>query len=249
MRATHYTMQEPIARILFIDDDVELVTLLSDYLAMDDMVVTPAHSGADGLQKFDTGVYDLVVLDVMMPGLNGIEVLRLLREKSPVPILMLTARGDPVDRIVGLELGADDYVPKPCPPRELSARIQAILRRTRHAVKNVSELTWGELRLDTTRRQCRYQDTEIPLTGTEFSILQLLVQAGGDPVAKETLYLKALGRVRQPKDRTIDVHVSSIRRKLAVGTRGTLEITNRRNVGYLLIDTTQPDMRVKDGEA
>lgn len=229
-------MTKHVVRILFIDDDVELVALLSDYLALDGLSVTPAYSGAEGLHKFENELFDLVILDVMMPGMNGIDVLRALRERSQVPVLMLTARGDPVDRIVGLELGADDYVPKPCPPREISARIQAILRRTKNAVRADSEITWGELHLDTTRRLCRCGDTTIPLTGTEFTILLLLVQASGEPVSKETLYLRALGRLRQPKDRTIDVHMSSIRRKLAIAGR-QLEILNRRNVGYQLVDT------------
>lgn len=173
----------------------------------------------------------------MMPEMNGIEVLKVLREKSHVPVLMLTARGDPVDRIIGLELGADDYVPKPCPPREISARIQAILRRTQNASHQSADVYWKDLKLNVSRRTCRYGDEEIPLTGTEFSIMLQLVQAKGAPVSKETLYIKALGRVRQSKDRTIDVHISSIRRKLTAGTKGRLEVANRRNVGYQLVDS------------
>lgn len=229
--------QIPIARILFIDDDVDLVTLLSDYLSLDNMLVTPAYSGPEGIRKFETGAFDLVILDVMMPEMNGIEVLKVLREKSHVPVLMLTARGDPVDRIIGLELGADDYVPKPCPPREISARIQAILRRTQNASHQSADVYWKDLKLNVSRRTCRYGDEEIPLTGTEFSIMLQLVQAKGAPVSKETLYIKALGRVRQSKDRTIDVHMSSIRRKLTAGTKGRLEVANRRNVGYQLVDS------------
>lgn len=228
--------QIPVARILFIDDDVDLVTLLSDYLSLDNMLVTPAYSGSEGIRKFESGAFDLVILDVMMPEMNGIEVLKVLREKSHVPVLMLTARGDPVDRIIGLELGADDYVPKPCPPREISARIQAILRRTQNASHQSADISWKDLKLNVARRTCRYGEEEIPLTGTEFSIMLQLVQAKGAPVSKETLYIKALGRVRQSKDRTIDVHMSSIRRKLTQGTNGRLEVANRRNVGYQLVD-------------
>ena len=187
------------------------------------MLVTPAYSGSEGIRKFESGAFDLVILDVMMPEMNGIEVLKVLREKSHVPVLMLTARGDPVDRIIGLELGADDYVPKPCPPREISARIQAILRRTQNASHQSADISWKDLKLNVARRTCRYGEEEIPLTGTEFSIMLQLVQAKGAPVSKETLYIKALGRVRQSKDRTIDVHMSSIRRKLTQGTNGRLE--------------------------
>ena len=173
----------------------------------------------------------------MLPGMDGYQVCREIRHDSDVPIIMLSAKGEVFDKVLGLELGADDYVPKPCPPREISARIQAILRRTQNASHQSADVYWKDLKLNVSRRTCRYGDEEIPLTGTEFSIMLQLVQAKGAPVSKETRYIKALGRVRQSKDRTIDVHMSSIRRKLTAGTKGRLEVANRRNVGYQLVDS------------
>ncbi len=229
-------MLQTARRILIVDDDVELVTLLVDYLTLEGFQVTPAHNGADGLALLAKNTFDLVVLDVMMPGMSGVDVLRQIRQKSQIPVLMLTARGDPVDRIVGLELGADDYVPKPCPPRELVARINAILRRSRQTAATAAPVVVGPVSVDATKRSavtCNGQPIEF--TGTEFTLFELLARNAGHPVSKEDIYPKVLGRPMGPYDRAIDVHVSSIRHKLLHTVGRALTIDSIRGVGYQLI--------------
>lgn len=201
-------------RLLIIDDDVDFVTLLVDYFTLEGFDTVPAHNGPEGLAHLAREPFDLVVLDVMMPGMSGVEVLKKMREKSHIPVLMLTARGDPVDRIVGLELGADDYVQKPCPPRELVARINAILRR--------SATAWAAA-------------GPIALTGTEFSLFELLARHAGTPVPKEEIYPKVLGRPMGPYDRAIDVHVSAIRHKVSAVIGKKIAIESIRGVGYQLV--------------
>ena len=159
------------SKILIIDDDVELVTLLVDYFTLEGFEATPAHSGTEGLQALENKEFDLIILDVMMPGISGVETLQRIREKWRTPVLMLTARGDPVDRILGLELGADDYVPKPCSPRELVARIRAILRRVAGNENNRGPVQVGKLQIDLAQRRAHYDGKQIPLTGTELSLL------------------------------------------------------------------------------
>lgn len=222
-------------RILIIDDDVDLVTLLVDYLTLEGFQTTPAHSGPEGLEQAARGNFDLIVLDVMMPGMNGVEVLKRLREKSEIPVLMLTAKGDPVDRIVGLELGADDYVQKPCPPRELVARINAILRRTSSSRAVASPITVGPITVNPTQRSVTTDNAAIELTSTEFSLFELLARNVGKPVSKEEIYPKVLGRPMGPYDRAIDVHVSSIRHKLIAVIGKQLAIESIRGVGYQLV--------------
>lgn len=222
-------------RILIIDDDVELVTLLVDYFTLEGFETTPAHSGPEGLELLGRGTFDLVVLDVMMPGMSGTEVLRKLRETSQIPVLMLTARGDPVDRIVGLELGADDYVQKPCPPRELVARINAILRRSASVRAVSTPVTAGPVTIDPAQRTVRAGDKPIELTGTEFSLFELLARNAGTPVPKEEIYPRVLGRPMGPYDRAIDVHISSIRHKIARVIGEQLAIESIRGVGYQLV--------------
>lgn len=176
------------SKILIIDDDVELVTLLVDYFTLEGFEATPAHSGTEGLQALENKEFDLIILDVMMPGISGVETLQRIREKWRTPVLMLTARGDPVDRILGLELGADDYVPKPCSPRELVARIRAILRRVAGNENNRGPVQVGKLQIDLAQRRAHYDGKQIPLTGTELSLLEMLARSAGQPVPKAEIY-------------------------------------------------------------
>ena len=223
------------AQVLLIDDDRELGVMLTDYLAAEAITVTVRHNGEQGLAGFDQGNFDLIILDVMMPGISGLEVLQKLRLTSSVPVIMLTARGDDVDRIIGLEVGADDYLPKPFNPRELLARIKAILRRARPSAGEVRVLELGDIRLDTRTHRASVHDTELKLTGTEFEILKCLLETPGQVVNKERLSERALGRRLLPYDRSIDTHISNLRGKLEhAGDRNTT-IQNQRGVGYLLI--------------
>ena len=223
------------SKILIIDDDAELVTLLTDYLTLEGFSVTPAHNGLDGLSSLAKEEFDLVVLDVMMPGMSGTEVLQKIRERSQTPVLMLTARGDPVDRILGLELGADDYVPKPCPPRELVARMRAILRRSKNSSQTQTVVTAGPMRIDSSKRRIYINDKEASFTGTEFSLLETLARQAGQPVAKSDIYPRVLGRPMGRYDRSIDVHVSAIRHKLAQACGSAITIESVRGSGYQLI--------------
>ncbi|MCF0253837.1 MAG: response regulator transcription factor [Duodenibacillus sp.] len=230
--------QQP-PRILIIDDDVELVTLLVDYLQLESFETQPAGNGAEGLAKLGQGRFDLVILDVMMPGMSGQEVLQRIRAMdgpaANVPVIMLTARGDPVDRILGLELGADDYVPKPCPPRELVARIRAILRRSR-AQENASDvIVAGPLTVDPVRRRVSVGGSPVTLTSTELTLLEVLARQAGQPVAKADIYPRVLGRPMGRFDRSIDVHVSSVRRKLQEASSGRIAIESIRGIGYQLV--------------
>lgn len=223
------------AKILIIDDDVELVTLLVDYLTLEGFDVTPANDGPTGLSLLAKTDFDLVVLDVMMPGMSGTQVLMKIRETSHTPVLMLTARGDSVDRILGLELGADDYVPKPCPPRELVARMRAILRRSKSAEFGHGPLVVGALSIDMAQRVVTLNGTVVTLTGTELSLLEMLARQAGQPVSKADIYPRVLGRPMGRYDRAIDVHISSIRHKLAEINPDALSIESIRGVGYQLV--------------
>ncbi|MEN9904130.1 MAG: hypothetical protein RLZZ555_695 [Pseudomonadota bacterium] len=225
------------ARVLLVDDDTELVGLLSDYLKRDGFEVECAHDGESGAQAALSGLPDIVVLDITMPRLDGIQVLGRIRAASQVPVLMLTARGDDTDRIVGLELGADDYVPKPCTPRELSARLRAILKRVQGGSRpeQQDELAVGQLRLWPGRRQAEWQGRPLALTSTEFSLLEVLARQAGTPVAKETLSQQALGRPLARFDRSIDVHISGIRHKLGLLPDGRSPIETVIRKGYLLL--------------
>jgi len=222
-----------MTRILLVDDDVELCEMLTEYLSPEGFEVTAVHDGAAGVQEAAAGGYDAVVLDVMLPGKNGIEVLRELRRESRVPVLMLTAKGDDVDRIIGLELGADDYLPKPCNPRELVARLRAILRRTGETGTAAGEpLRVGPLTLRPAERVAQWHDKPLTLTSTEFNVLEALARRAGRVVAKGELSERALGRPLTPYDRSIDMHVSSLRRKLGSGADGRSPIETVRGVGY-----------------
>ena len=233
-------MIAPMTKVLLIDDDVELVALLKEYLEGEEYEVTAMHNGEDGAAAALTGDYAIAVLDVMMPRLNGVETLRRIRMKSNMPVLMLTARGDDTDRIVGLELGADDYVPKPCTPRELSARIRAILRRTqgegvREAAATAAQLDAGALTMWPAQRRAQWQGKPLELTSTEFNLLEVLAKNSGRPVTKPELSEQALGRPLARFDRSIDVHLSAIRHKLGTLPDGRSYIQTVRRLGYQLI--------------
>jgi two-component system OmpR family response regulator/two-component system response regulator CpxR len=227
------------ARILLIDDDVELLDMLEAYLEREELVVTVANAAATGMAAALSGQHDLVVLDVMMPHMSGMEVLRKIRMLSLIPVLMLTAKGDDADCIIGLELGADDYVPKPCTPRELVARIRAILRRTR-AVDGVEEapavIASGLLRVLPRQRRAEWAGKSLNLTSTEFNLLEALARHAGRPVNKNALSELALGRRRARFDRSIDVHVSSIRRQLGTTPDGRSWIQTVVRQGYQLLE-------------
>jgi len=217
--------------ILIADDDTELCELLREYLGLEGFEVRLAFDGEQALAESRRPGVDAMVLDIMMPRMNGIDVLRNLRKESELPVIMLTARGDDLDRIIGLELGADDYLAKPANPRELLARIRAILRRS-NTQSTVATLEVGDLVLNQARRELRCDGLLIDLTSTEFSILQLLLQRSGEIVEKKDLYLAALGREPVAYDRSIDMHVSNLRRKLGLAVDGTERIETIRGIGY-----------------
>lgn len=221
------------ATILIIDDDRELCALLSEFLQLEGFQCEAIHDGGEAVLHCQKHSYDAIVLDVMLPGLQGLDVLRKLREFSATPILMLTARGEDTDRIVGLEMGADDYLPKPCNPRELAARLRAILRRSQNSrsADNTAHLQVGQARIDPADRSASYAGADLQLTSAEFNVLQALLSEAGKVVDKETLSQQALGRPLSAYDRSIDVHVSKIRRKLAA-LGGDKLIVSVRGLGY-----------------
>jgi two-component system response regulator CpxR len=225
-------------RILVIDDDRELCELLSDYLKPEGFDVETVFDAERGIERALSGEHGLVVLDVMLPGISGFEVLRRIRDRSRIPVLMLTARGDDVDRIVGLEMGADDYLPKPFNPRELVARIRAIQRRAQPAAGEQTKesslfLAVGDVELDTATRTVRRSGKIIELTTVEFALLEELLRMAGQVVSRKDLSKKVLGRILSPYDRSLDVHISSIRRKLGHEVDGVERIRTLRSVGYL----------------
>mgnify|MGYP001194528776 CR=1 FL=1 len=224
-----------MTRILLVDDDTELAALLGDYLTQEGFAVTTADNGTDGVVEALSGRYALAVLDVMMPGMSGIEVLRRIRAQSSLPLLMLTARGDNTDRIVGLELGADDYVPKPCTPRELAARIRAILRRTQPPETDFAPalpLSVGALLICSEQRLAEWKGLPLELTSTEFNLLEVLARHAGRTVSKAQLSEQGLGRPLARFDRSIDVHLSSIRHKLGPMPDGRSYIQTIYRQGY-----------------
>lgn len=227
-------------RILLIDDDTELCSLLIEYLGEEGYAVTAVNDGVRGAEDAVRGDYSLVILDVMLPGLNGLEVLRQVRSQSEVPVLMLTARGEEVDRIVGLELGADDYLPKPFNPRELLARIRAVQRRAERKAGEGPESDTGvvmvaDVELDTGDRTVRLGGHLVEVTQAEFGILEMLMRRAGRVVPREEICRQVLGRALTPFDRSIDVHVSSLRKKLGRECQGRERIKNVRGLGYIYL--------------
>ena len=226
-----------MTRVLLVDDDVELAAMLREYLEREGFEVGVAHDGESGAREALSGHYAIAVLDVMMPRLNGVEALRRIRAESRLPVLMLTAKGDDIDRIIGLELGADDYVPKPCTPRELVARLRAILRRGADAVPGAAAapITVGPLTLWPERRLAQWHERPLELTSTEYSLLEALARQAGRVVSKNALSEAALGRPLARFDRSIDVHISSIRHKLGARPDGDSWIQTVRGQGYQLV--------------
>ncbi|WP_434040947.1 MULTISPECIES: response regulator transcription factor [Sorangium] len=231
-------------QILVIDDDAELCELLAELLGQEGYSVESAREAISGLARAQEKAFTLVVLDVMLPGLNGFEVLTRLRQSSRVPVLMLTARGEDVDRIVGLEMGADDYLPKPFNPRELVARVRALHRRAAHAgapgaaalgpAEAQQVLTVDDLDVAPAARRVRVRGEEIKLTTAEYDLLEVLVRQAGTVVSREELARRVLGRRLAAYDRGIDMHVSNLRRKLGPGPGGVERIKTVRNAGYIL---------------
>lgn len=221
-------------RILLIDDDSAFTGLLAEYLVRDGFACAQADNPFDGLERALTERFDAVILDVMMPEMDGVELLRRLRRETAMPVLMLTARGDSIDRIIGLELGADDYIPKPVHPRELAARLRAVLRRQHQdPLAPVRDVRVGPLRLDPAGRKSWLADKELASTVSEFDLLLVLARQPGQVITKDELFERALRRPREPYDRSVDVHVSNLRQKLhALG--GGVEIETCRALGYRL---------------
>jgi two-component system OmpR family response regulator/two-component system response regulator CpxR len=221
--------------VLLVDDDVELAEMLADYLRRDGFDVQAVYDGATGVTEALSGRHAIVVMDIMMPGMSGIEALGRIRLQSRIPVLMLTGKGDDIDRILGLELGADDYVPKPSSPRELAARIRAILRRTQTSAEIPELLAVGLLTMYPQKRNAIWNGQPLELTSTEFNLLEVLVRNAGRVVNKNELSEAGLGRPLARFDRSIDVHISSIRQKLDVCSNGQSYIQTVRGRGYVFI--------------
>lgn len=234
-------MQNPQPKILMIDDDTELCQLVAEYLALDGFAFEAVHDGKTGLARAASAAADLILLDVMLPQLDGLSVLKALRAGAYCPVLMLTARGDDIDRILGLELGADDYLAKPFNPRELVARIKAILRRVELAQQEPSHaitlLKINEVELNTQNRQVSCCGQLVTLTATEFQLLELLMRRAGEVLSKEELSKSVLGRRLQMYDRSLDMHISNIRKKLAQFSQ-VEKIQTLRGSGYLFLNET-----------
>ncbi len=228
-----------------VDDDADLCGMIVTYLVEDGFNARAVHSGSAALELLRTESFDALILDLMMPGMSGHEVLRRLRTGSsamtPMPVLMLTARGDDVDRIIGLESGADDYLAKPCNLRELAARLRAILRRSTHRPAGQPgrsmSVEVGDIKLNATLRQASQADKRLVLTGAEFAILQILMEHAGEAVSKGLLMKSALGREYLPYDRSIDVHVANLRKKLHPSDTAETPIKTIRGLGYKFEDS------------
>ena len=228
--------------VLLVDDDRELCRMLAEYLNPEGFRLTAVHDGDEALYSLGRHHFDLIVLDVMLPRSSGLDVLRLLRQKNTTPVLMLTARGEDIDRVVGLELGADDYLPKPFNPRELVARMRAILRRSlllEPPAGRRDRIDAGPLSLLFSSRTASARGETVTLTGAEFRVLEVLMQQIGIVVSREQLTRQVLGRRLTPYDRSIDTHISNIRRKL-VAVADEISIVNVRRTGYVLTVAEPP---------
>lgn len=211
------------------DDDREFCSLVTEYLSGHELQVTAVHDGRSAVAS-DIGDYAAVILDVMMPVMDGFATLQAIRQQSQIPILMLTARGEDIDRIMGLEMGADDYLPKPCNPRELAARLKALIRRANPSTDNSETVHAGALELTPARREVRLNGEAIEVTSIEFEVLYSLAESAGAPVDRDSLMRQALGRRWSPSDRSLDMHIVALRRKL-----GNARIKTLRGKGYQLI--------------
>src|ERR1700689_1954324 len=224
-------------RVLLVDDDRELCQMLSEYLDAEHFDVKSVHDGGEALAELQAGEFEIVILDVMLPSVGGLDVMRKLGASYSTPILMLTARGDDVDRIVGLELGADDYLSKPFNPRELVARIRAILRRASSRSPRggtTDELNVGPITLNAGTRQVHVAEKPVALSGAEFCVLQFLMRSAGQVISRDSITEQALGRKLAASDRSIDTHISNLRRKLELEAGKNPEIKNVRGSGYTL---------------
>jgi two-component system, OmpR family, response regulator CpxR len=220
--------------LLLVDDDTELCELVGRFLTGEGFVVEAVHSGDAGVERAVSGRHALVLLDVMLGRSNGFDVLRQIRAASPIPVVMLTAKGDALDRIVGLEIGADDYLPKPFDPKELAARIRAVLRRTTaHRTPRSRTIVVDDLELDAAARAVRRAGQSIVLTTVEFDLLEALAADAGQVISRESLVARVLGREFSPFDRSIDTHVYHLRRKLGALADGGERIVGIRGIGYL----------------
>ena len=223
------------ARLLLIDDDAELCDLLERFLRGEGFEVDSVNDGAAGVNRALAGGYRLILLDVMIGRANGFDLLRRIRSRSAIPVLMLTAKGDALDRILGLEIGADDYLPKPFNPQELAARVRAVLRRTtpRPAAGDQAPITVGDLEIDPGTRTARIASNRVDLTSVEFDLLQALTANAGQVTSREDLTQRVLGRAYSPFDRSIDTHIYNLRRKLGPLVNGSERIVGIRGTGYL----------------
>ncbi|HHF7347055.1 TPA: two-component system response regulator CpxR [Legionella feeleii] len=219
--------------ILIVDDDTELTDLLVQYLEPEGFHVVCVHDGESAVKKALNQAFDAIILDVMLPKLNGFEVLKAIREHLQTPVLMLTARGDDIDRIVGLEIGADDYLPKPCNPRELVARLRAILRRTQKIPTQRPIIEHQGILVDCSKRLATHNNEPMDLTNAEFNILEMLIKSPGQAFSKEELTEYALGRKYTAYDRSIDVHISNLRNKLGDNQAGEPLVKTVRGFGYM----------------
>ena len=232
-------LAESGTKVLLVDDDVDLGALLKEYLEGDGLRVALSYTGPDGLARASSGEFSLVVLDIMLPGLGGLDVLRRIRETSNVPVIMLSARGDDADRIVGLEVGADDYLPKPCNARELLARIRSVLRRSLANEAATHELRRGDLCLHPGTRLAFRSGEQVELTSVEFDMLVYLVERAGQVVSRAELAERILDRSWSPSDRGVDVHISRLRRKLGSRPDSIERIQSVRGVGYIYSHTAE----------
>jgi DNA-binding response OmpR family regulator len=219
-------------KILLIDDDVALCELLTEYLLSEGLAVESVHSGPEGVSRAVADNWDAIVLDVMLPGMNGFDVLKQIQSQATAPVLMLTARGDDTDTVLGLELGADDYVAKPCSPRVLVARLRNLLRRKAGESDTTTERRIGDLNYDKQNRRVCVGEREVALTGAEFNLLVLLLEHAGELVSKEVLAKQGLGRALQAYDRRIETHMAQIRKKLGPQADGSPRIKTVRGAGY-----------------
>jgi two-component system response regulator CpxR len=227
-------------QILVVDDDIELCELVAEYLEPDGYKVEAVHDGETGLTRALSGEHVLAVLDYMLPGLNGFELLKQIRNRSRLPIVMLTARGDAVSRIVGLQIGADDYLPKPFDPLELLARINAVLRRTLPDLEEPDILAIGDIQMDHRTRTVRRSGETVELTLVEYALLEKLIGSAGRIVPREELVKDVLHRSMSPFDRSMDTHVANLRRKLGHQVNGVERIKTIRSVGYIYAVTGEP---------
>jgi DNA-binding response OmpR family regulator len=240
------TVEKMLEKILIIDDDAELCEMLSEYLRKEGFEVDTVQHGVRGLERARAGEHDLLVLDVMLPGMNGFDLLRELRTSSDVPVLLLTARGDELDRIVGLEIGADDYLSKPFNARELLARIRAIGRRNaRNSNTPKQPVSVGDVELDPGSRSITLNGKMLDVTTVEFNLLEMLLRSAGSVVTRDDIASTILGRELSAFDRSIDVHISKLRKKLGNLPNGRERIKTIRNTGYMYVSMANVGLREK----